>query len=221
MNTTRRRVAVLAATLAIGALAFGRLDPAASPSARDDDPRALRAVNGTRFVDDGPVLRIVRGETLNLRVAAGAGWSGRAADPHGRLVVADAHAHVVRRITQAGQVERVAGVEHAAGHADGDALAQARFDRPVDVAVAANGDILVLDAGGTRLRRIVEGPHDRTVVTLAEGLDAAQSIDIDAWGRTRVVDAAANVMPLDVHRLGRLPHAPTRLQALRRITPTG
>ena len=78
--------------------------------------------------------------------------SGIAIGPDGNLYVADAGNHKIRRVTPAGGVSDVAGTT-TAGMTNGPA-GSAQFSAPFDVAVAANGDVLVADTGNHRIRRI-------------------------------------------------------------------
>ncbi|MBD5633694.1 MAG: hypothetical protein IAI49_04360 [Candidatus Eremiobacteraeota bacterium] len=88
---------------------------------------------------------------------------GVAIAPDGSIVVADVAAHNVRRIAS-GRVTTLAGLspvgvsadERTGGFADGNA-GVARFDRPVGVAVARNGDVYVADAGNMCIRKISHG----------------------------------------------------------------
>jgi sugar lactone lactonase YvrE len=110
------------------------------------------AGSGARGITDGP--------------AANATFmtpAGIATTSDGAAIVADPAAQNVRRIF-AGRVTTLAGTstdgstpdERAGGYADGPAN-QARFDRPVAVAVARNGDVYVADAGNRCIRRISHG----------------------------------------------------------------
>ncbi len=110
-------------------------------------------------------------------------------DSQGRLVVADVSAHAVRRVTQGGVVSRVAGNYGAAGSAFGDALDSARFDAPIDVAVAANDDIFVLDAANRTISKISPGANGRdTVSLLAANFDDPRALALDEAGNLYVAE---------------------------------
>lgn len=78
--------------------------------------------------------------------------SGMALDALGNLYVADTGNHAIRRVTPAGEVTTVAG-DGTSGDRDGPPH-RARFNAPVDVAVAPDGTIFVADTYNDRIRRI-------------------------------------------------------------------
>jgi len=81
------------------------------------------------------------------------GPMGLALAPDGRLLVADAYNGRIRAIGAHGMVTTVAGAGGLTGYADGPA-AEARFDTPCGVAVAADGRIFVADTGNGLVRAI-------------------------------------------------------------------
>jgi len=90
--------------------------------------------------------------------------SGIALDAQGNLYVADTGNHAIRKISAQGLVSTLAG-NGSPGFADGTA-AQARFNGPMGVAVAADGRVYVADTWNDRIRVIAT---DGTVTTLAGG----------------------------------------------------
>lgn len=90
--------------------------------------------------------------------------SGIALDAQGNLYVADTGNHAIRKISAQGMVSTLAG-NGSPGFADGTA-AQARFNGPMGVAVAADGRVYVADTWNDRIRVIAS---DGTVTTLAGG----------------------------------------------------
>ncbi len=94
--------------------------------------------------------------------------SGLAYDRAGTLYVADAALHAIFSVDKAGRARLFAGPASrrtslvAGAFADGPAR-DARFDEPMGLAIAADGDLLVADANNHCLRRI----HAGVVSTLA------------------------------------------------------
>ncbi|SDC22924.1 Glucose/arabinose dehydrogenase, beta-propeller fold [Paenibacillus sp. UNCCL117] len=78
--------------------------------------------------------------------------TGLAADAAGNVYVADTGNHAIRRIDPSGQVTTIAG-DGIMGSKDGQG-AQARFQGPRDVAVAADGTIYVADTLNHLIRSI-------------------------------------------------------------------
>ncbi len=72
-------------------------------------------------------------------------------DAAGNVWVADSGNHTIRRITPAGMVETVAGVPDVWGAFDGPA-ASAKFNGPVDVAIAADGRVFISDGFNHTIR---------------------------------------------------------------------
>ena len=89
---------------------------------------------------------------------------GLAVTPGGVVYVADALNHRIRKILPDGQVSTLAG--SVAGHKNGVG-AQARFNRPMDVAVDVWGAVFVADRDNHRVRRITP---DGAVLDLAGSL---------------------------------------------------
>ena len=72
---------------------------------------------------------------------------------NGDLLVADLEAHAIRRVTPAGVVTTFAGELNVGGFADGVGSV-AKFNFPIDVAVAPSGHVYVLDHGNHAIRLI-------------------------------------------------------------------
>lgn len=123
------------------------------------------------------VVQVLNPGTLQMTILAGV-WDGkgmvdatgaaaRFSTPYhlvqradGKLVVADYDNHRLRIVGLDGVVTTFTG--GGAGFADG-AMADAKFNHPQGMAIAANGDIYVTDLGNYRIRKIV-GTAVETVV---------------------------------------------------------
>ena len=89
--------------------------------------------------------------------------AGHRSRPKGHIFVADSGNHTVRRISSDGVVATLAGVAGQKGSADGVG-AEARFNRPVGIAVGATGHVYVTDCNNHTIRCISASGN---VVTLA------------------------------------------------------
>ncbi len=88
--------------------------------------------------------------------------SGVAVDFLGNVYLADQEAHKILKISPIGVVEDYAG-SGVAGFADGPG-SHAQFDKPMDVAIDAGGNLYVADALNHRIRKITP---DKVVTTIA------------------------------------------------------
>ncbi len=86
-----------------------------------------------------------------------------AADSSASLLVGDANANTIQKISPAGLISLVAGAGGTAGAADG-AGAAARFNQPNGLALLIDGTIIVADTSNATIRRITSAG---TVTTLA------------------------------------------------------
>jgi uncharacterized protein (TIGR03437 family) len=113
--------------------------------------------NRIRMVSPDGVIKTIAGDgTLGSSGDGGSALDARLAHinglawHNGQLFFCDSLTQSVRRIASDGQISRFAGIDALTG--DGSLAAYARFINPRNVAVAPNGDILVVD--GVRIRRI-------------------------------------------------------------------
>lgn len=178
---------------------------------------AGRAPNGTLFVAENRRVLILRdgfspflvAAPPNLPIQDGPAGTGRfgairglAVDSLGRAFLADADAHAVRMLTPSGVLSRVAGQYDKPGFEVGDALDEARLQAPIDLVIAADGAILVLDAGNAAVFRIAEGANGRQQVSIvAPGFDDPRALALDAAGNLYVAEG--------------------RLQTIVRVEPSG
>ncbi len=94
---------------------------------------------------------------------------GIAIDANDRILVADGNNRTIRAISSNGVVSTVAGLANTNGCTDATG-SDARFRHPSDVAVVANGDVIVVDSGNNSIRRIQPTGQVSTLAGLACGL---------------------------------------------------
>lgn len=107
---------------------------------------------------------------------------GMALAPDGSVYIADSGNHRVRRLTSSGYVETVAG-SGADGVRDG-AASTAEFRTPVDVAVASDGTVFIVDAEAGQIRRLRDGQ-----VSTVAGVDSV--LCVSAWRESKPTGAPA------------------------------
>ena len=202
------------ATLAGAAGMPGFQDSAAGPPRFREPGAVALAADGTVYVadtgnhavrrvaPDGTVTTVAGDGTPGADNSAGSGPDGArfnrpmgiALQPDGGLVVADTGNDTLRRIAPDGTVTTLAGAAGTPGAADGQALAEARFDGPEAVAVARDGRILVADTRNHTVRALdlasgqvatvagqagVGGTQDGTGTDALLDLPAALALDKD------------------------------------------
>ena len=163
---------------------------------------------------------------------------GVAVDNDGVVYVSDTYNDRIRRIAPNGDVTTIAGGGRA-GKSDGPA-AQALFDLPTGLAVAANGDLYIADTGNHAIRKlgkdgvvvtVAEAREDerasllRSPVALALTADGYLYLGSNAHGRLAQITPAGEVLTLtDVDRMaepGYGPDGSVRLYAPRGIAVAG
>jgi len=156
-----------------------------SPSglAIDDDDNIYVADTGNncirKITPEGLVSTIAGNGTPGYRDGPAAaaqfdGPIGVALDHDGNVFVADTYNDRIRKITSDGQVTTLAGAGHP-GYADGDA-ANALFDTPCALVIAADGTLIVADTGNGRLRRITPAGQVTTWSITLEGNSDASAL---------------------------------------------
>jgi streptogramin lyase len=184
----------------------------AAGSRFDDIGRPAIDANGVAYVGTGSTIRRIARDGTTTTIAGLRGDTNYrdgsrdearfgaarvlALEPSGSLVVADSDA--IRRVTLDGSVTTIAGSRGKFGYVDAEG-AEARFNSPTAMVVAADGTIYICETGNHDVRKIV----GTTVSTLAR-------------------DAAFQVpMGLDLGPDGNVYMWDENASALFRITPAG
>ena len=128
-----------------------------------------------KITPDGKVSTLAGDGMAGSRDGVGAaarfnGPIGVAVDNEGVVYVTDTYNDRIRRIAPNGDVTTIAGGGRA-GQADGPA-AQALFDLPTGVAVAANGDLYIADTGNHAIRKLGK---DGVVATFAQAQEGERA----------------------------------------------
>ncbi len=79
---------------------------------------------------------------------------GIAVDGTGNLYIADVYNHRIRMVTASGIITTIAGNGIAGFSGDGAAAISAELNYPIGVALDASGNILIVDQGNNRIRKI-------------------------------------------------------------------
>jgi len=163
------------------------LDPAGMLYVADTGNNAIR-----RIAPDGRVTTVAGnglpgfgdGPALDARFN---GPIGVAADPHGRVLVADTYNDRIRVIDPDGRVRTLAGSGEP-GALDGNGVA-ARFDTPSGVAIGPDGQILVADTANGLVRTIdTDGTVSTAGPPLPNGLLRPAGIAAGPDGEIYVTD---------------------------------
>ena len=128
--------------------------------------------------------------------------NGVVVDADGNVIFSNVGAHQVLQMSPDGQVRVVAGVGFAAT-VDDDPIRTLRagLTAPRGLALAPNGDLLIAESGGNRIRRINQNGFLRTVAGRYEADDPP------AWGREGVAAIEVDLhspYDVDVDDLGRI-----------------
>jgi streptogramin lyase len=113
---------------------------------------------------------------------------GVAVDSAGNVYVADFDNNTIRKVTPAGVVTTLAGLAGSSGSADGTG-SDARFNRPLHVAVDSTGNVYVADHRNNTIRKVTPA---RKVTTLASGFNGPSGVAVDTNGNVYVADEGNN-----------------------------
>lgn len=126
------------------------------PDAEMGEPFGIAVRDGEIYFSDGASGTIVKLGPDGKTGVFASGFntpSGIAFLPSGDLVVADTGSHTIKKVSPAGVVSLLAGVENVDGSADGPANS-ATFNGPTGVATTDNGEVYVSDTYNDRIRFI-------------------------------------------------------------------
>ncbi|UUY03910.1 hypothetical protein LRS13_25220 [Svornostia abyssi] len=117
-----------------------------------------------RVAPDGTISRMAGTGTPGFSGDAGPATAAQlntadrvAVTPDGGFVIADRLGHRVRRVGADGTITTVAGTGVAGSGGDGGPASTAQVNAPIGVGVASDGDILIADTSGHRIRRVDSG----------------------------------------------------------------
>lgn len=130
-----------------------------------------------------------------------AGNEGMAIDGDGNLFIAERAAHRVRRVDTRGNVTTVAGTGAPGSDGDGGPALGATLNQPVDVDVDGQGNLLIAELAGNRIRRVSTSGVIDTIAgiglpggagdggpAVAAELHGPQSVVVDASGAVFIAD---------------------------------
>nr|MBP7143420.1 immunoglobulin domain-containing protein [Opitutaceae bacterium] len=110
--------------------------------------------------------------------------NGIAVDPAGFVYVADGSNAVIRKVNPAGDVSTISGLAVVRGAVDGTGI-NARFQTPLGVAVASNGDLWITDvdlttSAGTLRKGTLLSPPQPVLNPAGKTITAGQSVSFTA-----------------------------------------
>jgi hypothetical protein len=157
--------------LAIALVSLPATAPAAPPSSYPLTPAgfSLRAITSTpdggfAFATNHVTRVSASGEPTQVGKVVSPEIADIAALPDGGFLVADGSSRILR-LSPSGAITRIAGQTRRNGDGgDGGPATSASLTLPKGVAVAADGSVLIADAGNNRVRRIAP---DGTITTVA------------------------------------------------------
>ncbi|MEZ5354506.1 MAG: hypothetical protein R2762_17890 [Bryobacteraceae bacterium] len=144
-------------------------------------------------------------------------------DSEDNLYIADKENNVVRRVTRAGVMSTVAGVNRRGFDGDGGPATRASLTRPQGVDADDQGNLFITDSDNNRLRRV---SRDGTITTLAgsganrysgDGRLATSAVINQPWDT--LIDAAGNLIFSD--REARVIRKIDRNQVISTVAGTG
>lgn len=184
----RRRIsASLAAPLTKAGLDAAGYDAVSTPLGTAVLDRHAAVLQSLRIITSAKgrtalVWTVAGGDSALLNIPMGV-----AVDGSGNVLVADTQNNVVRKISPAGVVTTLAGTGQP-GFTNG-ARTTATFDHPVSVALDAQGNVYVADAGNHAARKIsANGMVTTLIVDNFASFSSAGSMAVDSAGNLYFVD---------------------------------
>ena len=133
--------------------------------------------------------------------------AGVTVDAAGNLFIADAGNEIVRKVTPQGMITSVAGNGTNGYAGDGGPATNASLNYPASVAVDANGNVFVADAGNNVIRKISSGGVITTVAGTGTNIYSGdggpatnaslyfpQGVTVDAVGNLFIADSGNDVV---------------------------
>jgi streptogramin lyase len=134
--------------------------------------------------------------------------AGLAVNDAGDVFIADTEDNVIREVTPAGVIKRVAGTGAEGYSGDGGRATRAELDSPQAVAVNRDGDLFIADTGNNVIREVSPrgtittfagdgrpgyvGGDDRRATSAR--LTAPTGVAVDAFGNVYIADTGNNVI---------------------------
>jgi trimeric autotransporter adhesin len=195
------------------------------------NPTNLTSSGNTVYFSDSTANRIrqfdITTGSASIAIVAGSGQStfdaaddtaltarlnaprGLFRDAKGNIYFADSKNQVVREITPEGALVTLAGNGTNLDLGDGALAIDSELSGPVDVAVAANGNVYILEQAGERIRvitptngnistyagtGIIGTPNSPTGSALSQPVNAPQGMTIDSSGTLYIADTGNNII---------------------------
>ncbi len=180
----------------------------------DGQSRNVRRVNAQGVISTvaGNGANANSGDNGTAIYASFGAPGGVAADAQGNLYVSDSSFHRVRKIAPDGRIAHFAGSLTGVGGAVGDngTATSARLSRPGALAVDAQGNLFILDAGNHRVRRVDVATN---IITNYAGIGAGFSGD----GGPATIASLNNPTGIAIDAQGNLFIADRGNQRIRRV----
>jgi sugar lactone lactonase YvrE len=156
------------------------------------------AINGMITTVAGDGTADFSGDGDNATTAGLSYPRGLAIDSSGNLFIADCNNSRIRKVTPAGIISTVAGIETAGFSGDKGSATSAELNHPTGVAIDSSGNLFIADSNNSRIREVRAAYGDiNTVAGNGGPANAAQlnfptGIASDSSGNLYVADYANN-----------------------------